>query len=132
MRVTKSILAALGLLLASAAPAAACSCVAFASAEEHLAGTDIVFIGRVVDSEPAPQGRHRMVTTFEVIETLKGAPSRVVRVEHSADVCCICGLTFRRGQQGLVFAHAGADGGLSTSSCSAPRFSLDEYRAALR
>jgi hypothetical protein len=31
-----------------------------------------------------------------------------------------------------VFAHARADGSLGTSSCSAPRFSLDEYRAALR
>jgi hypothetical protein len=97
-----------------------------------LAQTDVVFIGRVVESEPAPQGAHRMVTTFEVIETLKGAPGRVVRVAHSADICCICGLTFRRGQQGLVFAHARADGSLGTSSCSAPRFSLDEYRAALR
>jgi hypothetical protein len=132
MRVMKSILAALSLLLASAAPAAACSCVGFASAEEHLAGTDVVFIGRVVDSRPAPQGGYRMVTTFEVIETLKGAPGRIVRVAHSADVCCICGLTFRRGQEGLVFAHAGVDGGLSTSSCSAPRFSLDEYREGLR
>jgi hypothetical protein len=119
-----------GLLVASAPFALACSCVRFASAEAHLAQTDVVFVGRVVESRAA--GEHRMITTFEVLETLKGTPPRTVRIAHSADVCCICGMTFRAGEQTLVFAHARGDGTLSTSSCSAPRFPIEQYRQALR
>lgn len=120
-------LAALGL---SAGAALACSCVRFPTAAAHVAATDVIFIGEVERSAAVAGAQHQRATTFRVIETLKGEVGEQATVGHSEDICCVCGIEFKAGERVLVFAHR-SEGGLATSSCSAPRFSEAQYRAAL-
>jgi hypothetical protein len=113
------------------APALACSCGMYESARAQVEATDVIFVGRVIRTEAVPFAHDELVTTFEVLEELKGDIPRIVRVRHPAPVCCLCFVTFTRGAEGLVFAHR-YEGRLHTSLCSAPRFPEAEYRASLR
>jgi hypothetical protein len=119
------------LLMASAAPALACSCGMYESARAQVNATDVIFVGRVIRTERVLFAEEELVTTFEVREELKGDVARTVRVRHPAPVCCLCFVTFTRGAEGLVFAHR-HEGRLHTSLCSAPHFPEAEYRAVLR
>ena len=125
-----SVLVAAVLALASLAEAAwACSCVRYRSAAEQLARADAVFRGRVVASERAgPQAR---VTTFEVVEGLKGRTGRRVRVRHGTETAAGCGVVFRRGQVVALTAHL-ERGRWTTSSCSMPQHPWAEFRRAAR
>jgi len=133
-----AVIAAVVALSASslAEPAWACSCAGYATAEEHVSGTDVIFRGVVVRSERVRRwfgqrrSRPMMITTFAVVRAYKGAVPTTVRVAHPEDICCVCGLTYRPGQEVVVFAHGAADR-LSTSACSRPRFDWPAYEAAL-
>jgi hypothetical protein len=129
----KRLLAALAFsaMALSAGAALACSCVRYASAAEHAAEADVIFVGRVVSTEAVTD--MRQATTFEVSETLKGETSarRVVMHGGAAMAGSACGIVYRVGQEALVIAHRGEDGVLGTSSCSAPRWEVGAYRDAL-
>ena len=124
-----------GLALAAAAfatAALACHCVTYKSAADQLAAADVMFVGRVEQSEPE-QGRMksiRNVTQFAVIKTLKGEVPPTVEVIHEPARPKSCGVSFRPGQTRIIFAHRNADGGLETSGCDAPQFLLADYEAA--
>ena len=115
----------------SAQDAFACSCVGFASPAEHIDATDVIFRGRVLATAHLLFDRIGAETTFEVVEAIKGSATGRVRIRHPRDVCCVCGLTYSRGETCWVFAHRGQDRRLHTSACSAPRFTEAEYREAL-
>lgn len=121
------------------------------SAAEQADNADIVFIGRVIDSgpegdprgwwkrlsdwtlrRPAPMLVHD-ITTFQVDEALKGDPGENIAIRHiNGDYSATCGVSFRRGEAILILAYRQHDGsGYSTSLCSMPQFSVDEFRAAL-
>ena len=116
--------------LAAADLAHACSCLRFASAAEQLARSDAVFRGRVVKTERL--GPQRAVTTFEVVEGLKGRVGRRVRVAHGTETGAGCGVAFKRGQVLGLTAHRGEGGRWETSSCSMTQYPWTEYRAAAR
>lgn len=110
--------------------ALACSCVRYANAAEHAAQAETMFVGRVLTSTPA-EGL-RSTTRFTVLETLKGEASGEIDVIHVDErgAGATCGIGYTAGQEVLVIASTSARG-LVTSSCSAPRWPIEEYRAAL-
>ena len=125
-----SVLVAAVLALASLAEAAwACSCVRYRSAAEQLARADAVFRGRVVSSERV--GRDERLTTFVVVERLKGRMGRTVRVRHGTETGAGCGVVFKRGQTVALTAHL-ERGRWTTSSCSMPQHPWAEFRRAAR
>lgn len=117
---------------AIATAALACHCVTYKSAADQLAAADIMFVGRVQQSEPE-QGRmttNRNATQFAVIKTLKGEVPPSVEILHEPARPKSCGVSFRAGQTRIIFAHRNADGALETSGCDAPQFLLSDYEAA--
>ena len=108
--------------------ALACSCVMFSSAAEQLKMTDVAFRGTVTSERLDREGG--AVTTFRVVETIKGRAPRTVRVSHRVESAA-CGLRFKRGATVLVLAHQ-EEGRLSTGLCSQARFPVDQYRRAAR
>jgi hypothetical protein len=110
--------------------ALACSCARYANAAAHAAEADVIFRGRVIST--APDGQYQQHTTFEVLETLKGEARATLVVRHggAALAGAACGIVYRVGAEVLVIAHGG-EGDLVTSSCSAPRWDIAAYRAAL-
>lgn len=122
---------------ASHTVALACSCRPLASAAEHVASADTVFRGRVLSSAPDPSAPDLFaMTTFEVTAPLKmlshWAPSQPIIVRHAATRDGPqCSIWYEAGQEVLVAARAGADGHLHTSSCDAPHWPENDYRAAL-
>ena len=119
--------AAAGLAVAGAA--LACSCVPYRSAAEQLAATDLMFRGRVVSASTTGEGA--AVTSFRVLEVIKGRASGTLRVRHRLDGAS-CGVRFRPGATVLVLAHRGNHGAWRTGLCSAPRFPEADYRRAAR
>jgi hypothetical protein len=128
MRTALAAIAAV-LALASAGTALACSCIRQTSAAEHLAGIELAFRGRALDTRVDAQGW--AVTRFRVAETLKGRVPRTVAVRHHTS-SATCGLTYRRGATLLVLADADDAGAWRTGLCTAPQFSEAEYRRAAR
>lgn len=124
-------LIAAAFMLFSGGVALACSCVRYASPAEHAQEADVIFRGRVVESAAA--GPMQSTTRFEVLETLKGEPSAEAAVRHTDErgAGAACGIAYRVGEEALVIAHRSESGALRTSSCSAPRWSIENYRAAL-
>lgn len=144
------ILGALALFIA-ALPALACSCMRHDSAEEQAETADLIFIGRVIDAGPAPDPRGwwqklgdwatgqpkplqmENITTFQVDEALKGDPGQNIALRHVSGLySATCGVDFPRGEAVLILAYRRHDGsGYTTSLCSLPQFSEDEFRAVL-
>jgi hypothetical protein len=113
-----AVLAVGAVVVLSATPAGACSCMAIDD-EAALDGADVVFVGELIDYEPPP--RAEVMTsadpatwTFGVDEVFKGEAMAVQDV-RSAVSGATCGLELPREHATvLVFAnHAagGADGG---------------------
>jgi hypothetical protein len=110
----------------------ACRCITYKSAADQLSAADVMFVGRVVASEPE-SGRlktMRNLTEFAVLKTLKGEVSPTAEVLHEPGRAGSCGVSFRPGQTRIVLAHRNAEGGLETSGCDAPQFLLADYEAA--
>jgi len=108
----------------------ACSCIRFSSAAEQFERSEAVFRGRVLRTQRT--GRYQSVTTFEVVEGLKGRLGGRVRVFHGTETGGACGVIFRRGQVVAVTANLMQDGRWSTSSCSMPQFEWQEFRRVAR
>jgi hypothetical protein len=109
----------------------ACSCRPV-SAAEHVARSDFIFRGRVVDKmhdggllNPLSRGQ-RIV--FEISRTWKGPdPKRlVVHVRSTSEAAC--GYRFRLGWSGMVFARLGENGEPTVSLCQmiSYRYPVDE------
>ena len=116
-------------MLATASAAVACSCIPHESAVEHVAASDLVFRGRVLDGTRASVGT--ATTRFQVVEVLKGRAGRITRIRHPIDDGA-CGVRFRRGSTVTVLGNRATDGAMWTSLCSSARFSENEYRRAAR
>jgi hypothetical protein len=128
MRASAAVLA-LVIAAFSASAALACSCVIFNSAAEQLARSDVAFRGRVIGERLDPVGG--AVTSFRVVEAIKGRTARTVQVRHRVDSAA-CGLRFKAGSTVLVLAHRTPGERLETGLCSQPRFAVDEFRRAAR
>ena len=123
-----AVVASAGFALADVAWA--CSCIRFQSAAEQFARSDAVFRGRVVKTERT--GPMQAVTTFEVVERLKGGVGRRVKVRHGTETGGACGVVFKRGQVAELTAHRGERGVWQTSSCARPQFDWAEFRRAAK
>lgn len=103
-----------GLLLLSAAPAAACSCVAGVSDAEQAANADAVFVGTLVDrrepaQRPVMSSSDPAVLTFEVSRVYKGtvgARQEIVTAQSGVS----CGLELVGDGPFLVFGQRDSGG----------------------
>jgi hypothetical protein len=121
--------------------AAACSCMAFATPEEHLAYADVVFRGQMActltpaSARAAEGGLDALerITRFDVLDVYKAdAPlGAQIEVHHHANECCICGVDFGLGATPLLLADRNEAGQLWTSYCMRPWFPERAYRRAL-
>ena len=145
-----ALLGALALFLV-ALPALACSCMRAESVAQQAETADIVFIGRVIDTGPAGDRRGwwkqftdwvtgkpepmmiEDITTFQVDEVLKRDPGENVAIRHvNGAHSATCGVSFPRGEPLLILAYRRHDeSGYSTSLCSLPQFSEQDFRDAL-
>ena len=135
-----------GMLSLGVAPAAhACSCMQYQSAADQAEAADIIFVGHVVDAGPARDTRgfwqrlsdwsngHKPVrdeiTTFQVDQAIKGDVDGDLSIRHLPGVHgATCGVSFPKGQEVTVLAYARSDGQITTSLCSWPQFTADEFR----
>jgi hypothetical protein len=108
-------------IMASAAPADACSCARNPTAEALLQDYAVVFTGVVRGTTTVSSGRS--VTTFEVTESFKGtAQGQTVRVRHRSGSSASCGIKFTAGATYTLAAFTGDGGVLSANLCSAWMF----------
>jgi hypothetical protein len=117
-------------LVASAAPAGACSCIPESSVAQFERASD-VFVAQVVaapEAESKPAGNARawagtadhagdalVAVDLDATETLKGTASGHVRIETPAEAAA-CGYAFHPGDRVLVFAKR-TPRGLITDLC---------------
>ncbi|NNU17444.1 hypothetical protein HK107_14015 [Parvularcula sp. ZS-1/3] len=129
----RSLIALAAALLAASGVASACSCPGFDSLAEHWERVDVVFEGKAMRSITVE--RHAaplLMTTFRLGHAWKGELPEIVSVKHrDGRTCCLCGMNYEVGETVLVFAIEHDDGSLSTSSCSAPRGTMEQYLVAL-
>jgi|CXWL01.1.fsa_nt_gi hypothetical protein len=128
--------AALAFTIVGTAVAYACSCRPYANVAEHAADADMIFRGRVISSEPNPAAPDLFsITTFEMISPIKMPPNDRpppdrVAIHHASNPDGPhCSIWYEPGQEVLVLADWSPNGEVRTSSCLAPRWSEDEYRA---
>jgi hypothetical protein len=122
------------LIVATASPARACSCVGPNPACQAFWTTDTVFDGRVVAIEAAlPDERlggrvvqfPEKLVTLDVAQTWKGAVSGRVQVA-TATTGPACGFNFKVGKRYIVFANERSMGRLpEVSSCTNTRLLAD-------
>jgi hypothetical protein len=123
-----------GLLVAATftSAAIACSCRDFPNAGVQFGKTDLLFVGRVVETRSEPRGYGRVyVTRFEVSRTLKGRSESSREVRYDSTAVAMCGVRFEVGEDAFVGADVASDGQAWTSACAMPRFSLKEFEAIL-
>lgn len=131
MRVSTRLTAILGTLLCSIVAthdALACKCRDRVPACQETWESDAVFVGRVTDIRPTPDGDH---VGFEVVEAFRGVDVGPLRMDRPMGSCAYRG--FQQGREYLVFAH-GRGRGLATTLCSgtSPVEEADEALAYLR
>ena len=126
--------ALLVLLLAamSATDARACTCAAFASPQEHIDNTDLIFEGRALSTQTRRGGDVLAgeETAFQVERVWKGDVTGRVAVIHPETVCCICGVAFTPGTTYKIFADMDGAGRFRTSLCNImplEAFEWEEY-----
>ena len=113
-------------LVATAAPARACSC-ASGDAREQLERSDAAIIGTLVSR--APSGEGSATFTFRVDEEIKGDFGPTVDVD-SADNGAACGLEVGVGDQTGLFLRGNETRGWSSSLCE--QIAPDELREAAK
>ena len=130
----------LAALLAAAcalsAPALACSCRVM-TPEEHVAETELIFIGTAKETiHSDEEGSETVYTVFAVKEMLKGkgAPGEELFISHLADLGGNCGINFEDGKEMLVLANdePGEETPATTNLCTMAGASEAELRAALK
>lgn len=110
-----------------ASPAQACFCID-EPIENAIESADMIFRGRVVGVAPVDLGRpprtweerwetHYDITSFAVLDVLKGAPGETARVRHMSGRG-LCGASYAPGDILLVRATAGQDGLLASHWCA--------------
>lgn len=112
------------LLVATAVPAAACSC-ATGDPRTRLKKADAAIVGTLVSK--APDGQYDAVYTFTVDEAVKGEFGDTVEVESAADGAA-CGLEVRPGQQTGLFLSGNHQAGWTSSLCA--QIAPDDLREA--
>lgn len=127
---TRPLLFALALL--AAAPAAYaqpnCACTKYESAAQFVQFSDVIFKGKAVGSK-SQYGV--TVTTFQVLEKLKGEPPKSVAVTHPAPGPNSCGgVAFTPGQIVVIVAQ-GLPEDLGTTSCQINAYPEADLRRAL-
>lgn len=117
MRHVTILCAVLGLALAGARPARACSCVPPPPPLEALEQAEAVFAGTAVAIrlEEGAFG-NEYVVRFQVDHRFKGPEHGEITI-RTADNSAACGYYFREGKEYLIYAHRGDDG-LRVSLCS--------------
>ncbi|MBX7054933.1 MAG: hypothetical protein K1X36_08250 [Pyrinomonadaceae bacterium] len=107
--------------------AVACSCVlpdrnksVKQLVTEAKASSVAVFVGKVVEirysKEKMGDQPLRMIAKFEVAGQWKGSVPQMVEVT-TANICCICGVSFELGENYIVYANGTAKA-LTANSCS--------------
>lgn len=115
MKFARACVLALGLALASATPALACSC-SRPPASSLWENAGAAFIGIARGTRPVGNGES--VTTFEVTEELKGVQyGETVAIRHPSGSSASCGVQFAPGSTHTLAAFS-RDGALSTNLCS--------------
>jgi len=115
------------LLLLAVNTAMACSCLmpdrnksVKQLVTEAKASSVAVFVGKVVDirysDEKMGDQPLRMIAKFEVSGQWKGSVPQIVEVV-TANICCICGVSFQKGETYIVYANGTAQE-LAANSCS--------------
>ncbi len=108
--------------------AIACSCMRFPNAAAQLQRTDVMFIGRAVQTQNEGP---RSTTQFAVQRTIKGDVRSTQLVEHTVAPTGMCGVAaFQRGRTYTILASR-FEGRLHTGACSQPQFPIEEYEAAM-
>jgi hypothetical protein len=123
--------AALFLIVAFAASAFACDCIAPPEPPEALKKSDAVFVGKVTSI--ARGNSHWRSVTFEVEKTWKGVEGKSVHVVTRLNSAA-CGFSFEDGKSYLVYANfVGGDGPdaktLSTNICTRTTFVSEATKA---
>lgn len=106
----------------------ACSCVPPTPGEtlrskvvKSRADATAIFIGTVVSvrySEEKMNGTPvKRLARFKVERSWKGPTTEFIEVE-SANVCCLCGITFSEGERYIVYSNSNDPNALLASSCS--------------
>src|SRR5687767_1361098 len=103
----KGFLAGFAVLWAIGFSADACSCLPAPAPPEAFAKADVVFRGKVESIQRASD--HELNVTLRVVEQWKG-PKGTNRVVHTAGDSAMCGYTFARGKEYLVYADETRDG----------------------
>jgi hypothetical protein len=112
-------LVATGLLVVSALPCWACSCVVQPPTAQ-AANADVIFTGRVIEAEDPLRFSGPRVQAELLVEVLyKGDVGREVLVETYPGGSASCGLEFVEGKRFTVFAFLNERGRLETNICSA-------------
>lgn len=115
------------LLLFAVNTAMACSCVlpdrnksVKRLVTEAKGASVAVFVGKVIDIRYSDEKMGvqplRMFAKFEVTGQWKGSVPQIVEVS-TANICCICGVSFQKGETYIVYAN-GTSAELSANSCS--------------
>lgn len=117
--------AAAGLMLALA-PTAALACSCAPPTVETLMQSAAIFTGVATESSPATQGES--ITTFSVVEGLKGVRTgELVRVRHRSGPSASCGVRFAIGQTHTLSTYREEVGtGLFANLCTTVIFGSRE------
>lgn len=118
-----AVAATFGLIIATSAPAAACSC-AWAGVEQHAKWADAVFTGELAGT---PDRTEQTITyTFDVDRVYAGKVARVVDVETGSQGSA-CGIEDTEAGRTYVVFASGGHAGFSTSACSGTRAAGGTY-----
>jgi hypothetical protein len=125
-------LVASGLLVVSARPCWACSCVA-QPPKAQADNADVIFTGRVIEAEDPFRFSGPRVQAVLAVEVLyKGEAGGEILVETYPGGSASCGLEFVQGKRFTVFAFLNERGRLETNICSASTTgSIDPARFGL-
>lgn len=116
------------LYFASAVDVQACSCVVPApgvSVGQQVAdakrSATAIFEGRVVSIRYSEEKMNdtpvKAYAMIQVERSWKGRVTETVEVE-TANICCICGFTFKQGETYMIYSNSPDGKSLSVSSCS--------------
>lgn len=116
------------LFFASAIDVQACSCVVpppGVSVRQQVAdakgSATAIFEGRVVSIRYSEELMNdtpiKVYAKIQVERSWKGPVTETVEVE-TANICCICGYTFKEGEKYLIYSNSPEGKSLSVSSCS--------------
>lgn len=123
----------MSVFLLSATDALACDYPSPSSIEEHAASLDAIFLGEAIETkkleDPAP-GYIRLwdrITTFRIIETIKGDIDQLVLVRHPSRDYGDCTVDFTVGQIYEVYAIRSENRQYYTDEMHQAPYSREEF-----